>query len=59
MNREIMNALFPKETKRIEEGYCPLCNKKINITDFIDDKSRKEYKISGMCQQCQNKFFHS
>lgn len=27
------------------------------ITTFRDDRSRKEYTISGLCQQCQDSIF--
>lgn len=34
---------------------CRTCNKP--ITEFRDDLSRKEYQISGMCQECQDSVF--
>ncbi|WP_298751950.1 hypothetical protein [uncultured Arcobacter sp.] len=37
---------------------CRTCNKKVNTqTDFKDKLSLKEYSISGMCQECQDKIF--
>lgn len=35
---------------------CPLCNSSIDVSKF-DDLSLREYYISGMCQQCQDKVF--
>ena len=56
MNKEIMKAMgFEKEIEEIEKGNCPLCKKK--ITGFNDELSLKEFKISGMCQDCQNSVF--
>jgi len=58
MNREIMLKMgFAKEVERIDKGRCPLCNKKIKQLDFIDELSKEEFKISGMCQTCQNEVF--
>ena len=40
-----------------EEGRCPFCKKKINLGDYRDKKSWDEAKISGLCQECQDKIF--
>ncbi|MGQ9570186.1 MAG: hypothetical protein ACUVUQ_04960 [Thermodesulfovibrionales bacterium] len=37
------------------EDYCVWCNEK--ITSFRDALSYKEWKISGLCQKCQDKTF--
>ena len=34
---------------------CPSCQKEITI--FKDNLSLKEFSISGMCQECQDKTF--
>jgi predicted RNA-binding Zn-ribbon protein involved in translation (DUF1610 family) len=41
---------------RREKGICPFCGKKV-IKRFKDRKSAKEFKISGICQKCQDKTF--
>jgi len=33
------------------------CAVTINRKEFKDKLSLKEYRISGLCQQCQNPFF--
>ena len=33
------------------------CGQPINDADFRDDLSRREAKISGLCQKCQDEFF--
>jgi len=39
-------------------GTCPLCGRVIaNMRDFKDDLSYKEFKISRMCQECQDSVF--
>ena len=58
MNKEIMKkAGFSNEVKAVEEKKCPFCNKAIDETKFRTELDRKEYKISGMCQQCQDETF--
>lgn len=39
------------------ETICPICKKPVDITKFRDEISKKEYKISGMCQDCQDTTF--
>ncbi len=37
---------------------CPCCKAKIScLSEFRDGLSVKEYKISGICQKCQDKVF--
>ena len=57
MNREIMLAAgFGKELDLIDQGKCSTCSAEIDH-NFRDELSLKEYKISGMCQDCQDSFF--
>lgn len=55
MNEKIMDSIFPNTSQRIKDKICPLCEKQIG--DFKDELSKKEYKISGMCQKCQDDMF--
>lgn len=57
--KEIMKQMgFEKAVKDVEEGYCPFCGKIIDITiEFRDSLSLKEYRISGLCQVCQDETF--
>lgn len=58
MNRDLMEkAGFGKEMKLVENRQCPICEEKINLNDFRDDLSLKEFIISGLCQKCQDKIF--
>jgi len=60
MNKEIVKKFFPKMVSRFEKGLCTICKKKINPDlEFQDELSRKEYNISGMCQDCQDKTFNN
>jgi len=59
MNKQILKVLgFGKEIDRVECGNCPICNKKINLNiQFRDNLSLKEFRISGLCQDCQDDVF--
>lgn len=45
------------KTKCEEQKICVFCHNVINMKDFRDDLSRKEYSISGLCQKCQDDTF--
>jgi len=54
--QDTLKELFPEQAKNIAERKCALCGSdKVNHGDFKDNLSRKEYGISGMCQECQDK----
>ena len=45
------------QTGAKEEGICVFCHEEIDMEDFRDGLSIKEFKISGLCQKCQDKTF--
>lgn len=57
MNKEIVRKVFPEMVERVEAGCCPICGKEVVQEKFRDALSEKEFKISGMCQKCQDNFF--
>lgn len=58
MNDNIMRAAgFGAEVDKKNKGICPFCSKEVNEEDFRDALSLKEFKISGLCQKCQDDFF--
>ena len=58
MNKKIMEQMgFSEQIKLVELNKCPFCNKPVEINEFRDEISKKEYKISGLCQECQDKTF--
>jgi len=57
MNYELVKQFFPKAVAAVKEGICPFCHQLVDINSFKDDLSRKEFKISGLCQGCQDKTF--
>lgn len=48
-------------TSAIHEAQCvpaPTgCGKPVAMDDFRDEISRKEYRINGLCQECQDSVF--
>lgn len=40
-----------------ENGQCPFCGKDMTNPTFRDEQSKKEFKISGICQECQDNYF--
>jgi len=59
INEEIIRKMFPEKMERIKNNKCYICNDIINIKDFRDHLSKKVFKISGMCQRCQDRFFEA
>lgn len=50
--------IFPGAKSAVQQKECPMCGKIINTSDeFRDELSRKEYSISGLCQNCQDAVF--
>ena len=43
--------------KRKEGGKCPFCGKDMSNPSFRDEMSIKEFRITGLCQECQDDFF--
>jgi hypothetical protein len=58
MNREIMiQAGFEETVAMVEAGLCPFCGRRVDKSDFKDGLSEREYRISGLCQECQDNTF--
>ena len=51
-------AGFGQAVEDVKAGKCPFCGStKIKPEDFKDALSLKEYRISGLCQRCQDEMF--
>ena len=57
MNKDIVGSIFPQAVKDYKNKICPICKIKVDETKFKDQLSKKEFKISGICQKCQDKIF--
>jgi hypothetical protein len=53
-------AMFPDAADAVIRGECIPCGStKIRDCDFRDEISKREYSISGMCQDCQDSIFQA
>jgi hypothetical protein len=43
--------------KRKDDGICPICEQLVDKTKIVDELSIREFKISGLCQSCQDNTF--
>ena len=50
-------AFERSQTEAKEKKICVYCGNPIKMEDFRDKLSIKEYKISGLCQKCQDDTF--
>ena len=58
LNKAINEIFGIDREKSIRGNTCVFCSKVINPdTDFRDELSRKEFTISSICQECQDKTF--
>ena len=51
-----LETMFGRTTA-IEKKVCVFCGKEVTKQSFRDAISVKEYTISGLCQECQDKIF--
>lgn len=52
-----IKAFLKKTFPAYDTGFCPTCQEPVQDGDFRDELSRREFKISGMCQKCQDSVF--
>jgi hypothetical protein len=52
-----MGSLDPAASLLTLRGFCPLCGQE--VPGFRDELSLREYRISGLCQKCQDTAFGS
>jgi len=60
--RKFLDELWKKDygisrTEAIKNNRCAICKKKVEKEDFDSEKALKEFRISGFCQDCQNRIF--
>jgi len=47
---------FKQEVEAVERGLCPFCKTPVKESDFTDYRSRLDFKVTGMCKECQDDF---
>ena len=51
-------GILPQEfIDNLKNRKCPVCGADVSKANFRDELSLKEFTISGMCQECQDKVF--
>lgn len=55
--KQLIEKIFPEETKLREMNRCPICKEKVNKDTLKNELSKKEFDISGLCQKCQDSIF--
>lgn len=60
--QKVMDALSKRMCGHTQEeamklGVCTTCGGDVDLDNFVDEFSKREYKISGMCQKCQDEVF--
>jgi len=53
----LKKAGFREEVAAVSSGKCPFCKKPVDVTAFKDERSKREFTISGICKPCQDGFF--
>lgn len=53
LEKKPISKIFPNSKDAINKGICPTCGRE--ITGFRDALSKKEFEITGVCQNCQDK----
>lgn len=48
-------GIMPEASQLVRDGSCPICREK--VMSFRDELSVQEFRISGMCQACQDAVF--
>jgi hypothetical protein len=56
-NKTAKKIFGKTKAEALETFTCIWCHCGSTIDTFRDEESRKEYTISGMCQDCQDKIF--
>lgn len=54
---KLIKIPITKKIRITPDGVCPFCGKDIDMDEFKDTSSKKEFELSGLCQSCQDDFF--
>ena len=53
----MLAARLAEMHKLKDDNKCPFCGKDMSNPVFRDELSVREFKISGICQECQDNYF--
>ena len=54
----LRSAGYNKEVDLVENGQCPICECIVDESLFVSETEKKEFEISGLCKDCQDKIFN-
>lgn len=54
-----VDKIFPEASVLRKEGKCPFCEVIVDVNTLKDELSKKEFRISGLCQKCQDDIFNN
>ena len=57
MDEKILAKLFPEARGNVKKGLCAFCATTVTREDLVNEISKKEFDLSGLCQKCQDDFF--
>lgn len=57
LNKFLSSLMGKNNIDAIEKDICIVCDK--SAVEFKDEISRREFRISGMCQECQDGIFNA
>jgi predicted SprT family Zn-dependent metalloprotease len=56
-NRFLRKLRFWQKVTMVKDFRCPVCGERINKGEFRNELFMREFKISGLCQECQYTVF--
>lgn len=59
MTTRPVDALFPSHAILRRSGLCPRCGEAVDPSEFLDDVSRAEWRITGLCSGCQTVIYQA
>lgn len=58
LNKPFFALFSPRFKDLVKDGKCPFCSQVIKEEEFLDEESKNEYSISGLCFKCQDNVFN-
>jgi len=57
MRNQITFGHSKQDCIELEEGICPNCKKQVDLSTLLEDRNRREFESTGLCQECQDKLY--
>ena len=56
-NRFLRKLRFWQKVTMFKDYRCPICEERVNKGEFRNEAFMREFKSSGLCQECQDTVF--